>query len=132
MLKSNLCNFSDAYILVKGNITVNNTAAADSDANNINKNVIFKNSAPFTNCINEINNTQINNAKNIDIVTPMYNLSDNYSTTSGSLQQYFINIPAVDNGGEISDFNGANAINSFNFKGKITSQTGDDGKKKLK
>ena len=85
MLKFNLCNYSDAYILVKGNITVNNTAAADSDANNINKNVIFKNSAPFTNCINEINNTQINNAKNIDIVTPMYNLSDNYSATSGSL-----------------------------------------------
>ena len=85
MLKSNLCNYSDAYILVKGNITVNNTAAADSDANNINKNVISKNSAPFTNCINEINNAQINNAKNIDIVTPMYNLSDNYSTTSGRL-----------------------------------------------
>ena len=129
MLKSNLCNYSGAYILVKGNITVNNTAAADSEANNINKNIIFKNSAPFTDCINEINNTQIDNAKNIDIVTPMYNLSDNYSATSGSLQQYFINIPAVDNGGEISDFNGANAINSFNFKGKITSQTGDDGKK---
>ena len=85
MLKSNLCDYSDAYILVKGNITINNTAAADSDANNINKKVILKNSAPFTNYINEINNTQIDNAKNIDIVTPMYNLSDNYSTTSGSL-----------------------------------------------
>ena len=48
---------SDAYILVKGTITVNNTAAADADANNTNKKVIFKNCAPFTNCMSEINNT---------------------------------------------------------------------------
>ena len=48
MLRSSLCDYSDAYILVKGNITVNNTAAADADANNTNKKVIFKNFAPFT------------------------------------------------------------------------------------
>ena len=57
MLKSILCDYSDAYIIVKGTITVNNTAAADADANNTNKKVIFKNCAPFTNCISEINNT---------------------------------------------------------------------------
>ena len=57
MLKSSLCDYSDAYIVVKGTITVNNTAAADADANNTNKKVIFKNCAPFTNCISEINNT---------------------------------------------------------------------------
>ena len=57
MLKSSLCDYSDAYILVKGTITVNNTAAADAAANNTNKKVIFKNCAPFTNCISEINNT---------------------------------------------------------------------------
>ena len=51
MLRSSLCDYSDAYILVKGNITVNNTAAADADANNTNKKVIFKNCAPFTNYI---------------------------------------------------------------------------------
>ena len=54
MLKSNLCDYSDAYILVKGTITVNNTAAASADVNNANKKVIFKNCAPFINCISEI------------------------------------------------------------------------------
>ena len=52
----------------KGNITVNNTAAADSDASNTNKRVIFKNCTPFTNCISEISNTQVDNAKDIDKV----------------------------------------------------------------
>ena len=51
MLRSSLCDYSDAYILVKGNITVNNTAAAGAAANNTNEKVIFKNCAPFTNCI---------------------------------------------------------------------------------
>ena len=91
MLRSSLCDYSDAYILVKGNITVNNTAADGAAANNTNKKVIFKNCAPFTNCISKINNTQIDNAEYIDIVMPMYNLienSDNYSKTSGSLWQY--------------------------------------------
>ena len=54
MLKSSLCDYSDAYILVKGTIAVNNTAAADADENNTNKKVLFKNCAPFTNCISEI------------------------------------------------------------------------------
>ena len=58
MLKSSLCDYTDAYILVKGTITVNNTAAAPAAANNTNKKVIFKNYAPFTICICEINNTQ--------------------------------------------------------------------------
>ena len=74
MLRSSLCYYSDAYILVKGNITVNNTAAAGGDANNTNKKVIFKNCAPFTNCISKINNTQIDKAEYTDIVMPMYNL----------------------------------------------------------
>ena len=51
MLRSSLCDYSDAYILVKGNITVNNTAADGADANNTNKKVIFKNCVPFTGCI---------------------------------------------------------------------------------
>ena len=88
MLRSSLCGYSDAYILVKGNISVNNTAGANADANNTNKKVIFKNCAPFTNCISKINNTQVDNAKDIDIVMPMYNVkeySDNYSKTFGRL-----------------------------------------------
>ena len=119
MLRSSLCDYIDAYILVKGNITVNNTAAAGAAANNTNKKVIFKNCAPFTNCISKINNTQIDNAEYIDIVMPMYNLIeyiDNYSKTTGSLCQYCKDIPAVNNNGDIVDFNGANATDSFNFK----------------
>ena len=87
-LKSSLCDYSDACAHVKGTVTVNNTAAADADANNTNKKVIFKNCVPFTNCIKEINNTQVHNTKDLDIVIAMYNLteySDNYSKTSGSL-----------------------------------------------
>ena len=71
MLKSSLCDYSDAYILVTGTITVNNTVAADADANNTNKKVIFKNCASFTNYICEIDNSQVDNAKDIDIVIPM-------------------------------------------------------------
>ena len=126
MLRSSLCDYSDAYILVKGNITVNNTAAA---ANNTNKKVIFKNCAPFTNCISKINNTQIDNAEYTDIVMPRYNLieySDKYSNTSGSLWPYCKEIPAINNNGAIVDFNGANATDSFNFKTKITGQTADN------
>ena len=87
MLRPSLCNYSDSCILVKGNITVNNTAADGAAANNTNKKVIFKSCTPFTNCISKINNTQIDNTEYIDIVMPMYNLmeySDNYSKTSGS------------------------------------------------
>ena len=62
MLRSSLCDYGDAYILVKGNISVNNTAAADADANNTNKRVIFKNCVPFTKCISRINNTQVDEA----------------------------------------------------------------------
>ena len=76
MLKSSLCDYSNAYILVKGIIT---SMGAGADAavrqqEEIDKGVAFKNCAPFTNCISEINNTQIDNAKDIDIVMPMYNL----------------------------------------------------------
>ena len=133
MLKSSLCDYSDAYILVKGTISVNNTAAQGANANNTNKKVIFKNCAPFTNCISEINNTQIDNAKDIDIVMPMYNLieySDNYAKTTGSLWQYCKNIPARNNANNaIIIFAEANTTASFNFKVKITGRTGDDGTK---
>ena len=80
MLKSSLCDYSDACILVKGTITVNNTAATGANANNDNKKVIFQNCAPIINCISKIKNTQEDNAKDIDIVMLMLNLleySDN-------------------------------------------------------
>ena len=74
MTRSNLCDYHDAYILVKGTITVPNTEAAGAAVNNTNKKVIFKNCIPFTNCITEINNTQVDDAQDIDIVMPMYSL----------------------------------------------------------
>ena len=130
MLKSSLCDYSDAYILVKGTISVNNTAAQGAAANNTNKKVIFKNCAPFTNCISEINNMQIDNAKDIDIVMPMYNLieySDNYAKTTGSLWQYCKDIPARNaNNNNIVIFAEDNTTDSFKFKAKITGQTGND------
>ena len=90
MLKSSLCNYRDVYILVKGTITITGARAdaAARQADERDKGVAFKNCAPFINCISEINNTQVDNAKDIDIVMPMYNLieySDNYAKTSGSL-----------------------------------------------
>ena len=132
MLKSSLCDYSDAHILVKGTISINNTAAQGAAENNTNKKVIFKNCAPFTNCISEINNTQIDNAEDIDIVKPMYNLieySDNYAKTTGSLWQYCKDIPTRDNNDEIIAFDVNSLTDSFKFKAKITGQTGNDGTK---
>ena len=128
MLKSSLCDSSDAYVHVKGTVSVNNTAAADADTNNTNKKVILKNCAPFTNCICEINNTRVDNVKDLDIVMPMCNLteySDNYSKASGSLWQNCKDIPAVDNNNAIVNFTENNLTDSFNFKVKMTSQPGD-------
>ena len=67
-----MVNYSDAYILVKRNIAVNNTAGAGVATNNTDKKVIFKNCAPFTSCISKINNTQIDNAEYIDITISIY------------------------------------------------------------
>ena len=94
MLRSSLCNYSDACILVGTTITVEEVAAGGG---NDGIQVVFKNCAPFTNCISEINNTQIDNAKYIDVEMLMYNLieySNNYSKTSGSLWQYYRDEPA--------------------------------------
>ena len=94
ILKSSLCDYSDAYILVKGRVTITGEGdeVAERQADERDKGVGFKNCAPFVNCICEINNTKVDNAKDIDIVMPMYNLieySDNYAKTSGSLRQYY-------------------------------------------
>ena len=121
MLKSSLCDYSDTYILVKGNITVTYTAAACADANKTNKKVMFKNCAPFTNYINEINNAQVDNARDIDKVIPMY--SDNYSKTFRNLWQYYKDVTAVNDNGNIVEFNGANTTDLFKKKKKITCQS---------
>ena len=98
MLVSSLCDYADAYILVKGTKRI--TGAIDDTAvrrpDKRNKGVIFKNCAPFTKCIRKINGTETNNAQVIDIVMQMYNLiqySDSYSKTSRSLSQYYKDDP---------------------------------------
>ena len=100
ILKSSLCDYSDsdAYILVKRRITITGEVddAAARQADKRNKSVIYRNCAPFINCKNEINNTEIDNDIDIDIVRSMYNFieySDNYSKTSGSLWQYYKDEP---------------------------------------
>ena len=124
MLKSSLCDYSDAYILVKGTITIEGAGddAAARQADQRDKSAIFKNCAPFINCISEINNTQVDSAKDIDIVMPMYNLieySDNYSKTSGSWQYYR----------DEPNNNLANS-ESFKFKVRITGKTSNDDNEK--
>ena len=137
MLRSALCDFSDAYIVVKGNITVtkktftaddidepNNTTANVSATNNANNNafgnkkLVFKNDAPFINCISKINGVKIDNAEDLDFVMPMYNLleySKNYRKTTGSLWNYYRDQP----NSNISDNNITHSIlnsESFGYK----------------
>ena len=84
--QSGLCNYSDVYILVSGTLTVPNTGIAANP--NIRKIIVIKNYTPFTDCISEINNTQIDNAIYIDIIMSVYDLieySDKYSKTFGIL-----------------------------------------------
>ena len=86
ILRSSLCFYRNTYILVKRTIKVANTEAQDEAANNANKKVIFKICAPFINCIDRINNTQVVGAHDIDTVMPMHNLIEyinNYLKTSG-------------------------------------------------
>ena len=120
MLRSDLCDYSDAYIVVKGTITVEGY----NNANKRNKKLTFKNSAPFRSCISEINNTFIDNAEDLDIGVPMYNLleySNNYSMTSGSLWNYYrdeINDDANENASD-NRINNNKTIRSKSFEYKI-------------
>ena len=106
MLRSSLFDYNYVYILVSATITVPNTSADGATVSN-RKNITIKNCALFTNCISEINNTQIDDAKDMDIVMTMYNLiehSDNYSKTSGSLWYYCRDEPFLGANGAIADF----------------------------
>ena len=125
MLRSNLCGYADSYILVKGPITITGAGddAAARQADERDKGVTFKNCAPYTKCISRINNIDIDNAHDIDIAMPMYNLieySNNYSKPSGSLWQYYKDDP---------NDNLANS-RSFKCKVKITEKTPNNGNTK--
>ena len=124
MLRSDLCDFSDAYIVVKGDITLtktNNRRIIDIR----NRFLAFKNNAPFTNCISKINNVLIDNGEDLVVVIPMYNLLEyikNYRKTTGSLWNCYRD--------EANDFPAnnynANSITSsasFEYKTNITGKT---------
>ena len=88
MLRSDLCDYSNACIFVKRKVTVEGA----NDASKRNKKLAFKNNAPFISCISEVNNTLIQNTEHLYIIMAMYNLleySENYSMTSGSLWNYY-------------------------------------------
>ena len=129
MLRSDLCDYSDAYIVVKGR-----SVTGTENANRRNKKLTFKNNAPFRSCISKINNTLIDNAKDLDIVMPMYNLlefSNNFSMTSGSLWNYDkdeVNDSANesdDNDNKINN-NKTKTSKSFVYKTKITGSTSNN------
>ena len=145
MLRSDLRDFSDTYIAVKGNITVskkiftandfealNNTATIATATNDANNNVlderelVFKNNAPFINCISKINGTKIDNAEDLDVVMPMYNLleySKNYEKTTGSLWKYYRDKPnssADDDNITHSILNSESFDYKANFIGSVT------------
>ena len=117
------------YIFAKGTKIVPNTGIAAAP-NNRNKKLIFRNFAPFTDCISQINNKRIDHANDIDIVMQMHNLieyNDYYSKTSASLWQYYRDEACINNNGVIIDVLDDPDSASLKCKQKITSQTGNDG-----
>ena len=120
VIKPNLCDYSDAYILVTGDIKITNMAA--------DTNVAFKNCATFTRCVTHINDEHVETAENLDIIMPMYNLieySDNYADSSGSLYQFKRD--------EFSKNDDGNPLNvaldnsaSFKYKASLLEKADDD------
>ena len=122
MLRSNLCDYSDVYILVKGTITVTGNHPRDRQ----NRPLILKNNAPFISCITRINGKLIEDADDLDIVMPMYNLleySKNYRKTIGSLYNYYRDELSNDNDND--NFGNIKVVNSkaFKYKNKIIGNT---------
>ena len=134
MRKLRLCINSDAYKLVKETVTDENIAATGADVNSKNKKVIFKNCAPFTDCVSEISNKQVENAKDIDVVIPMYKLvecRDNFPKLSRSLYLYYRGEPAPENNVDTANFADNNTTDSFKVKAKITGQAVYDNTKNV-
>ena len=116
MLRSDLCDFSGAYIVVKEDITLE----GDNDGNKQNKNLALKNNAPFINCTSKINGIKIDNAEDLDVVMPMYNLleySKNYQKTAGNLLNYYRDKPSNPLSTDSE---------SFKYKTSITGKTPED------
>ena len=116
MLRSDLCNYADGYILVNGTITVTAPAGANNIKDKKNRKLILKNNAPFVSCITRINGELIEDADDLDIVMPMYNLlkySKNYRKTIESLYNYYRDELTNDNNNRNAN---RNVVNSNTFK----------------
>ena len=125
MLRSDLCDYADVYILVSGTITVTANAGANNIRDKKNRPLILKNSAPFLSCITKINNELIEDAEDLAIVMPMYNLLEyrkNYKKTIGSLYNYYRDELINDVKNNFVNINVANS-NAFKYKNKITGNT---------
>ena len=112
MLRSELCDYADAYILVNGTITVTAAGGANNIRDKKNRKLILKNNAPFVSCITRINDELIEDADDLDIVMPMYNLleySKNFRKTIGSLYNYYRDELTNDNN---NNFANRNVVNS--------------------
>ena len=132
IVKSSCCDYSDAYILAKRTISIATVPPPPANSNNTDKEVKFKNFALFADCISETNNTQIDNAEDIDVVMSLYNLteySNNYSKTSGNLWQYYRGELVLTDPGFIANFHAANNSALFQFKQKKTVKAADGGTK---
>ena len=128
MLRSNLCDYSDVYILVKGTITVA-APEVNNNANNIrdkrNRPVILKNNVPFVSCITRINGELIEDSNDLDIAVPMYNLleySKNYKKTIGSLYNYYREELTNDENNNFANID-VIKLNAFKYKIKIIGNT---------
>ena len=128
MLRSNLCDYSDAYILINGTITVM-APGANNGVNNMrdkkNRSLILKNNAPFVSCITRINGELIEDPDDLDIVMPMYNLleySKNYRKTIGLLYNYYRHELTNDDNDNFANINVVNS-EAFKYKNKITGNT---------
>ena len=129
MLSSNLCEYSDAYNFVEETITVTYPNNA-----NYHKKLAYQNNAPFTSCISKTNNTLIDNAEELDIVIPMYNLleySKNYRKTTRSLWKFYRDEPNSDIGGRNNNVNySIKDSKSFDYKTSITGKLNGIGRTK--
>ena len=128
ILRSDLCDYADAYILVNGTITVTANAGANNIRDNKNRKLIVKNNAPFVSCITRINGELIEDADDLDVVMPMYNLleySKNYRKTIESLYNYYRDEWTNDNIPANNVFNNIRVVNSntFKYKNKMIGNT---------
>ena len=125
ILRSDLCDYSGSYVLVKATITVTANAGANNIRDKKNRPLILKNNAPFISCVTKINNEFIEDADDLDIVMPMYSLleySKNYRKTIGLLCNYYRDELGPYN---VNINNRTVNSNTFKYKNKITKNTYD-------